>query len=123
MSKARLILFEPGPRRSGPAPLRPVPPVNEGPTRARLGIRTLRPGAFPITRLRELTSGGFSIETRKPVPIGQSVHFEFDAGGGLFITIRATAVYCRGSRPATSGWAFSRTEDVCDAIDQLVDLS
>ena len=78
-----------------------------------------------VVTLRNLSLGGFSIETDTDVPPGIEVAFEFHASG-LLVDARAIAVHCRlaeaGGRRYISGWSFVDDNETQEAIAEVIDV-
>jgi hypothetical protein len=96
----------------------------------------LRPGSIvsarcidPVLRvltLRNLSRGGFAIETDIKVLPGLQMSFEFQTVTGLVVHARAVAVHCRiGDARDTrhvSGWRFIDSGSTLSGAKELVDV-
>jgi hypothetical protein len=78
--------------------------------------------------LREMSLGGFSIETTTPFPPGQRHDFHFSLDDGSDLRVRATSVHCSlvrvvaGLSMHLSGFEFiQRDADVRDDVEAFVD--
>lgn len=56
----------------------------------------------PIT-VRDLSQGGFSVESTTPFPPGTSHHFRFTTPGQPEVALEATAVHCRLASASPDG--------------------
>ena len=82
----------------------------------------------PVLRvldLRNLSRGGFAIETDVKVLPGLQMSFEFQTVAGLVVLARAVAVHCRvsgaGDTSHVSGWRFIDAGNTLAGAEQLVD--
>jgi hypothetical protein len=96
----------------------------------------LRPGTIvrarcvdPVLRvvtLRNVSRGGFAIETDIKVLPGLQMAFEFETAGGLTVHARAVAVHCRVSSADdvihVSGWRFLDAGNTLAGAAQLVEV-
>jgi hypothetical protein len=78
-----------------------------------------------VRALRNVSTGGFSIQTDGELPVGLEKGFELEAITGLVVRVRAVVMHCRraaGGGSYISGWrllADARTEK---AMQALVDV-
>ncbi len=109
--------------------------VRVGPEEGRRREPRLLPGnmvhAHPVDsllrvlELRNLSLGGFSIETDGEISPGLEKRFEFQAMNGLSVVASAVAVHCRrdeSSRGWISGWRFVVDPDAERGVHALVDF-
>jgi hypothetical protein len=79
-----------------------------------------------VLALRNLSRGGFAIETDIKVLPGLQMSFEFQTVTGLVVHARAVAVHCRvGTRTDTlhvSGWRFVDAGGTLAGAQDLVDV-
>jgi hypothetical protein len=79
-----------------------------------------------VLSLRNLSAGGFAIETDCEVPPGLERSFELQAVTGLTIVARAVAVHCRQGDPGghsfISGWRFVDAGETAGDVQGLVDI-
>jgi hypothetical protein len=81
-------------------------------------------GSIPIT-LRDLSHGGFAIETRVPVMTGERQAFELGPAQGPGRPIRARAIYCRATVTGAgyvSGWKADPDEESRRTLEAAIDL-
>jgi hypothetical protein len=79
-----------------------------------------------VLLLRNLSRGGFAIETDVKVLPGLQMSFEFQTAAGLLVHARAVAVHCRiggpDDRRHVSGWRFLDAGTTLSGANELVDL-
>jgi hypothetical protein len=93
------------------------------PIEGRLSVDCLDPAPLGVHIFRDISFGGFSIETLHPVSDGVTRTFEFRGPRGLSVVARARATYCHdtGEGRYLSGWTFVRQRDLDVAIESLID--
>jgi hypothetical protein len=78
-----------------------------------------------VVTLRNLSRGGFAIETDVRVLPGLQMAFEFQTATGLTVHARAVAVHCRVASSAddihVSGWRFLDAGSTLAGAQDLVD--
>jgi hypothetical protein len=77
-------------------------------------------------RLRDLSFGGFSIETPVPIPIGEPCRFLISVDAQLPLVVTAIAMHCRqvpGDMRYVSGWAAETGEGKRALADAVTSLS
>jgi hypothetical protein len=83
----------------------------------------------PPFQLRDISGGGFAIESPTTFRIGRAYRFDFMLSGRGRVTVRAVAVHCASQKPRSSeagyiaGFAFTRTKATEATIDALVDAA
>lgn len=79
-----------------------------------------------VLALRNLSRGGFAIETDIKVLPGLQMSFEFQTAAGLVVHARAVAVHCRVGSDAdpshVSGWRFLDAGSTLTGAKDLVDV-
>jgi hypothetical protein len=90
-------------------------------------VRGRLAGTTELIRLRDLSSGGFSVESRVPFDTGSVQQFHFNAADGRQITVTAVTRRCLGANPLSpepryvAGFSFvSRTATDRALIDAFV---
>jgi hypothetical protein len=81
---------------------------------------------LPMVSLRDLSLGGFAIETDAEVAPGLERAFEFHTLAGLKTIARAVSVHCHRSdadaRRYVSGWRFLDMSETPETVQSLVDV-
>lgn len=81
---------------------------------------------LPLLSLRDLSLGGFAIETDAEVAPGLEKAFEFHTLAGLKTIARAVSVHCHRSdtsaRSFISGWRFLDMSETPETVQSLVDV-
>ena len=79
-----------------------------------------------VLSLRNLSAGGFAIETDCEIRPGLEKSFELQAVTGLLVVARAVAVHCRQGDPSgrsfISGWRFIDAGHTAGDVQGLVDI-
>ena len=88
-------------------------------------VGTLVSSNRPV-RIRDVSSGGFSIETVEPLTTGTTEPVRLTAHDDWSAVLQATSLYCRpsvsdaGMPMFTAGYAFVETGDAREAIATLL---
>ena len=89
-------------------------------------VGTLVAQDLPV-RIRDVSSGGFSVETMEPVPTGATEPVRFTAADDWTAVLVATSLHCRPSVSTSglplfvTGFAFAEPEKVRPSIEMLLE--
>jgi hypothetical protein len=73
-------------------------------------------------QLRDLSLGGFALETSTPITVGERRRFRIEAAGKPSLLVAMKATYCRpvsDEERYISGWA-AETDETTQALDEAV---